>query len=111
MASFVPTIVITDDSTSVKLFTASKIIAIEFTITPMVALNITRIIFTNIPKMLVFTITLFLSILFSPFYRWIFYFNFLYMIYFIICGLNFIHIVTNSYFLYSLLQIPHPKYP
>ena len=40
--SFVPTIVIIEDSASLKLFTASKIMAIEFTKKPTVALNATK---------------------------------------------------------------------
>ena len=66
-ASFVPIIVIIEESASVKLFTASKIIAIEFTIKPIVALNITNMIFTTIPNILVLIIFFSLSTLSSKY--------------------------------------------
>lgn len=65
--NFVPIIVITDESTSLKLFNASKIIAIEFVTNPTVALNATSIRFTSIPKILIFII-FYLFPSFSPFY-------------------------------------------
>ena len=58
LASFVPTIVITEDSTSLRLFTESIMIAIEFVIKPTTTLNIERKIFAAIPIMLVLTIML-----------------------------------------------------
>ena len=64
-AIFVPTIVITEDITSVKLFTASNTIAIEFVIIPITALNATRSIFTNIPSALVLIIFFSLSNFFT----------------------------------------------
>lgn len=63
-ASFVPIIVIIDERASVKLFTASKMMAIELTINPTVALNKTRIIFTTMPNMLVLIILFSLSMFF-----------------------------------------------
>ena len=55
-ASLVPMIVIIDERASVRLFTASRVMAIEFTSIPIVALNATRIRFTTMPITLVFTI-------------------------------------------------------
>ena len=55
-ASFAPIIVMIDDNASVRLLTASNVIAIELTSIPMVALNATNIRFTTMPIMLVFTI-------------------------------------------------------
>ncbi|WP_298518274.1 hypothetical protein [uncultured Methanobrevibacter sp.] len=45
-----------EDSASVRLLTASKVIAMELTRIHIVALNATRIRFTMIPMMLVLTI-------------------------------------------------------
>jgi hypothetical protein len=61
----VPIIVIIDDKVSIKLLTASKIIALELVIRPIIILKITNNTFTNIPIKLAFIITLFLLIL-SP---------------------------------------------
>ena len=55
-ASFAPIIVIIEDNASVRLLTASKVIAIEFVANPTNALKITSIILTIIPIMLVLTI-------------------------------------------------------
>ena len=52
-ASFVPTIVIIDDKTSDKLFTASKITAIELDNIPIVALKAAKKILVMIPIALV----------------------------------------------------------
>ena len=49
-------IVMIDDKASVRLLTASKVIAMEFTRIPIVALNATSIKFTTMPMMLVLTI-------------------------------------------------------
>ena len=51
-ASFVPMIVMIDDKASVRLLTASKVIAMEFTRIPIVALNATSIKFTTMPQCL-----------------------------------------------------------
>ena len=67
-ASFVPIIVIIDDNASVRLFTASSVIAIEFTSIPIVALNATRIRLTTIPIMLVLTIVSCLVIIMNIIY-------------------------------------------
>ena len=55
-ASFAPMIVIIDDNASVKLFTASRVIAMELVAIPTTALNATSMRFTTMPIMLVFTI-------------------------------------------------------
>ena len=55
--------VITDDSASVKLLTASSVIAIELVKNPTAALNAARRTFANIP------ITLVLTIVFSLFIK------------------------------------------
>ena len=65
LASLVPIIVIIEENESVKLFTASKIIAIEFVKIPTINLKITRNILTIIPNILVFIIILFLSIFYT----------------------------------------------
>ena len=69
----VPTIVIIEDKASVKLLTASKIIAIELAKNPTIALNITKTMLNIIPKILVFIIILFLSIKFSFLFDFILY--------------------------------------
>jgi hypothetical protein len=63
-ASFVHMIVIIEDSASLKLFTASSMIAIEFAINQTAALNQTRIKFVIIQYILTFMICLSLFILF-----------------------------------------------
>jgi hypothetical protein len=60
--NFVPTIVITDESASLRLFTASMIIAIELANNPTTALNEARKMLATIPITLVRTIILLLSI-------------------------------------------------
>jgi hypothetical protein len=50
--SLIPTIVTVEESTSLKLFKASKIIAIEFDINQTIALKITKTIFVIIQTML-----------------------------------------------------------
>ena len=55
-ANFAPIIVIMDDNASVKLLTASKVIAMELVTIPTNALKATRIRLTTIPIILVFTI-------------------------------------------------------
>ena len=55
-ASFVPTIVIIDDNASLKLFTASRTIAIEFEIIPITALKLAKKILASMPIILVLII-------------------------------------------------------
>ena len=57
-ASFVPTIVITEERASLRLFTESIMMAIEFVKKPTAALNAERNIFAAIPIILVLTIML-----------------------------------------------------
>ena len=57
-ANFVPTIVMTEESASDRLFTASKVTAIEFETIPMTALNDARNRFARMPMMLVLTMIL-----------------------------------------------------
>lgn len=59
----VPIIVMIDESASLKLFTASNMIAIEFERSPTIALKNTKNTFTTIPDTLIFIIFLSLSIL------------------------------------------------
>lgn len=62
-ANLVAIIVTIEDSASLKLFTASNKIAIEFEIKPIIALKTTNIKFVKIPIILVFIITLSLFLL------------------------------------------------
>ena len=55
-ANLVPMMVMMDESASVKLLTASKVMAIEFTRIPIVALKATSIRFTTMPIILVLMI-------------------------------------------------------
>ena len=59
-ASFIPTIVTAEESTSLKLFTASNIIAIDPDNAPITLLNKTRSILTTIPIAPVLMIIFFL---------------------------------------------------
>jgi hypothetical protein len=60
--SFVQIIVTIEETTSLKLFTASRIIAIEFDITPTIALKITKTMFVIIQYILTLIICLSLFI-------------------------------------------------
>ena len=55
--SFAPTIVMTEDRASERLFTASSVTAIEFVAKPTNALNADSTIFAAMPMMLVLTMT------------------------------------------------------
>ena len=69
-ASLVPTIVIIEDSVSLILFTASKIIAIELVIAPIISFRTDKAILTIIPKIpaLIIVFSLFI---FTPQYNYI----------------------------------------
>ena len=57
-ASFVPTIVIIEDRASDRLFTASRMTAIELDANPMIALKAASMTFARMPMMLVLMMTL-----------------------------------------------------